>query len=385
MPAIVSQPVVVLPGRRVVTEEICQVVDEQRKNNPEGVSDALWARWRPMMDHTQVDTRYWVREPRQVLTDRNLTRDLQVTVERLTFLAEFAAYGALRHADVDVSEVGAVVLTSTTGYAMPGIDVPLIERLGLSPRVRRIAAAQYGCAGAAWALARAREQVALYGQPVLVVAAEAFSSALVSENRRPDAVVWKTLGGDGAAAAVVREARDRDGGLLIDEGEAFEFTLPGSRDYYAQMIAETGWDFAASRKAARGVEKVCRPLRAWLEERGVVALQWAAVHTGGPLILESTLKALDLPEELLRCSWESMGAIGNCASVGVWDVVRRMYAAPPVPGVDGLVIAYGPGFSCEAVLGRWKPSGPVARRDGRAGHHADLGVAAGGGSSAGTW
>src|SRR5579864_2087747 len=70
-------------------------------------------------------------------------------------LIESAAGRALDRAGMRTSEIGAIVVVSTTGIATPSLDALLIERMRLAPTVERLPIFGLGCAGGVLGLARA--------------------------------------------------------------------------------------------------------------------------------------------------------------------------------------------------------------------------------------
>jgi predicted naringenin-chalcone synthase len=347
VPALLTRPQVALPQHRTSLDEVCALVREVHAAVP-GVE-----RFVAVMRATQVEQRYFIRPAAEVLATSDLEHDLRVTVACLGELAEQAARAALDAAGLTAADVDCLITTSVTGYVMPGLDVTLAGALGLRPQVRRIPAAQIGCAGTGWALARAREQVELYpGSRVLVVAAEAFSSCLQPADVTLDAMIFKALGGDGAAACVVADSRACAGpGLVLHE--SWDYLLPASADFYGLTIAADGLHFYSTRAATRATGAVMKPLRSWLDQtRDSAPLGWAAVHTGGPLILTAAAEGLGLEDKDLRYSWDSLRAIGNVGSTGLQDVLARLFDEPPADG-PGVIIAFGPGFAATATTAVW--------------------------------
>jgi alkylresorcinol/alkylpyrone synthase len=79
---------------------------------------------------------------------------------------------------------------------------------------------------------------------------------------------------------------------------------------------------------------------------------WAA-HPGGPKVLESFSRALDLPEGALDASWDLLAKVGNLSSAAVLHVLAELMDTHPAAGTNGLLFALGPGVTCELVLLRW--------------------------------
>jgi alkylresorcinol/alkylpyrone synthase len=76
-------------------------------------------------------------------------------------------------------------------------------------------------------------------------------------------------------------------------------------------------------------------------------------HPGGPKVIETIQRVLQLPPHALAHTRNSLRDKGNLSSVSVLDVMGETMAAPPPAGSYGLMIAMGPGFCSELVLLRW--------------------------------
>jgi alkylresorcinol/alkylpyrone synthase len=86
------------------------------------------------------------------------------------------------------------------------------------------------------------------------------------------------------------------------------------------------------------------------------------VHPGGPKILQAVGEGLGLDEGALQPSWRVWSRCGNVSSATVFFILREIAAsATPPPGALGVMLAFGPGLTCEMALLR--ADGWLARRD----------------------
>src|SRR5580704_17489849 len=115
-------------------------------------------------------------------------------------LLETAAGRALDQAGLSVSEIGAIVVVSTTGIATPSLDALMIERLRLPPTVQRLPIFGLGCAGGALGLARAATiAAAMPDKAVLLLVVELCSLSFRRSDDAKSSIVATALFGDGAA------------------------------------------------------------------------------------------------------------------------------------------------------------------------------------------
>jgi predicted naringenin-chalcone synthase len=346
----VSRPVVRLPEHTATLDEMLAYVAKYHAGDPRlPVIDRV-------MRSSAVKTRNFVRDPYTILSSSNIAVDIEETFAGLRVLAAEAASGALAASGLRAAEVDCLIVTSVSGYAMPGLDVHVINQLGLRRDVVRIPLAQIGCAGGGYALARANDRLRAYpGSTVLIVCAEAFSVGLQPGDTTTDAGIWKGLGGDGAAACVVREDSTSPGFRLIDSRDHL---LPDSEDRYRLTLDKEGLHFRSTKEALRAVAEALPEATAWLEwdRPGGWPLNFAIVHPGGLKILQEVARVLCLDPHILRHSYDSLAEIGNVTSVSVIDVLRRVHQDPTAHGphgTRGVLVTFGPGFTTVVLKLQW--------------------------------
>ncbi|RAG87240.1 PhlD [Streptacidiphilus pinicola] len=306
-----------------------------------------------VMRSTGVETRAFVRPAKELFTVGSGPALWRETVELMAALAHDAAVSALAAAQLAPEDVDALVVTSVTGWVMPGVDARLIHSLGLRPTVRRLPVATIGCAGGLFGLVRAREQIAVEpGARILVVAAEAFSISFQPGNISMPAMIYKALGGDGVAAAVVTDTDDVRPGPAVELSDPLELLVPDTAEDYRLTVDEpTGHiGFTSTAEAPYAILKAAPHLSPWLGRRPTPPA-FVVAHHGGPAILERTASVLDCDRETLRHSWDSLREWGNMSSVSVLDVLARTLDDPagPQPGEEGLMLSIGPGVTIEAA------------------------------------
>lgn len=78
------------------------------------------------------------------------------------------------------------------------------------------------------------------------------------------------------------------------------------------------------------------------------------MHSGGPKVLEATAESLELADDALEVSWQTLRHVGNLSSVSVLLVLEEfMNRRRPAAGSYSILAAMGPGFCSELVLLRW--------------------------------
>jgi alkylresorcinol/alkylpyrone synthase len=279
-----------------------------------------------------------------------------------TDLGADAVGKALELAGLTGADVDLVVAASVTGIAAPSLEARLAPRLGLRPDVKRLPIFGLGCVAGAAGLARVHDYLAGHPDDVAVLLCVELCSLTV---QRDDAsstnLLASGLFGDGAVAAVLvgeRRAAELGIGASLPEIVATRSRLyPDTEDVLGWDIGGSGFRIVLAASLADLVEAhLGDDVRELLAEHGLSRDDvgaWVA-HSGGATVLRAAARTLDLPDEALARSWESLRTQGNLSSASVLHVLAEtLEHEPPPPGSAGVLFAMGPGFCTEILLLRW--------------------------------
>ncbi len=275
-------------------------------------------------------------------------------------VGEAAIRQALDRAGLVPTDVSAFFFTTVTGVATPSIDARLINRLRMSPQIKRLPLFGLGCLAGAAGIARAADYVRAYpDQVALLLSVELCSLTLQGEDLSIPNLIASGLFGDGAAAVLVAGS-DRDdlpqprGPEIVATRSIF---YPDSERVMGWDISETGFKIVLSADVPKVVEKHMKEdVDSFLGDHGLARADIASwvCHPGGPKVLETMETTLDLPKGALDVTWRSLREVGNLSSTSVLLVLEETIARHrPPPGSWGLLTAMGPGFCSEFVLLRW--------------------------------
>ncbi|MGZ4855660.1 MAG: type III polyketide synthase [Candidatus Angelobacter sp.] len=253
-------------------------------------------------------------------------------------------------------DIDALFFVSVTGVASPSIDARLVNRMGLSPNIKRVPMFGLGCVAGAAGLARAADYVRAFPDQVAVVLAVELCSLTWQRDDVSVANMISTgLFGDGAAAAVVA-GRDTDfqGPEILATKSVF---YPGSEEVMGWNISETGFHIVLSADVPKVIrENLGGDVDCFLAESGIKRsdiVSWI-IHTGGPKVLEAVEDTLELAPDALKLSWECLRQVGNLSSASVLVVLQEVLAHHRgKPGTYSILAAMGPGFCSELLLLRW--------------------------------
>jgi len=271
-------------------------------------------------------------------------------------LGEKALCRALARAGLEPRDLSAIFVTSVTGIAAPSLDARLVNRMGLSPNIKRIPIFGLGCVAGAAGISRAADYVRAYpDQAAALLSVELCSLTLQRDDISMAHLISALLFGDGAAATVVVGSELKsDGPEIISTKSIF---YPNTERVMGWDISEKGFHIVLSPEVPDTVVRhLGGDVDTFLGEQGLSRsdIKSWIMHTGGPKVLEATATALGLTEKELEASWESLRKVGNISSTSVLLVLEDVYMhRRPEPGSLSILAAMGPGFCAELVLTRW--------------------------------
>ncbi|MEM9914270.1 MAG: type III polyketide synthase [Planctomycetota bacterium] len=277
-------------------------------------------------------------------------------------LATEACRAALKDANVSPEQIGQLVVVSCTGFSAPGVDIGLIDTLGLPPTVGRSMVGFMGCHGAMNGLRVARglaESQCKPDQHVLMCCVE-LCTLHFQYGWDPQKVVANALFADGAAAIVGQRdpvsgsdhssANPSDLHAVTAHGSCL---LPDSRDLMTWIIRDHGFEMTLSPKVPDLIREHLRDwIEPWLAEQGMTAdaIQGWAIHPGGPRVISAVEEALALfpgAGDLSRAVLRDSGNMSSPTVLFILDRLRQSQTAPP-----WVALAFGPGLTIEATLFR---------------------------------
>ena len=277
-------------------------------------------------------------------------------------VGEQAVLDALARAGLSSADLSAFLFVTVTGVATPSIDARLVNRLRLPPRIKRMPIFGLGCVAGAAGIARAADYVRAYpDQAALLLSVELCSLTLQEEDLSIPNLIASGLFGDGAAAVLVTGERFREtagdaepGPRVVDTRSVF---YPNSERVMGWDISENGFRIVLSAEVPDVVRQFLRhDVDTFLAEHAMTRADissWVC-HPGGPKVLEAMQEALEIPEQALAVTWDSLRRVGNLSSTSVLLVLAEtMEKHRPESGSWGMLLAMGPGFCSELVLLRW--------------------------------
>jgi len=322
---------------------------------PEGTVRNLFRR---MVRMSAIEHRYSFLEP---LGDGNAywrdAEDLYVvgnfptTKRRMEAFERFAprlagcALDRLRLTPAERRAVTHVIVTCCTGLYAPGLDIHVVNHLGLNPSVERTMIGFMGCYAAINGLKAAHHIVRSEPESKVLLLNLELCSLHLKETQDLEQVLSFLLFADGCAACLVGAEPE---GLAIYSFLAVN--VPDTSDLITWRIGEMGFDMQLSGKVPGEIKRGLPAARAGiLRGREAAEIELWAVHPGGRTILDAVEQALDLHSEALATSRDILARFGNMSSATVMFVLEQVLKRAQ-KGQTGCAMSFGPGITAETML-----------------------------------
>ncbi|WP_434447120.1 type III polyketide synthase [Lentzea sp. E54] len=361
--ALLCKPAIGLPEHVITQEDTLALARSLHADHPKlGLALRL-------IENAGVAQRHLVRPIEETLRHTGFTHRNKIFEEEAKKRVPAVARTALVNARLDAVDLDAVIFVSCTGFMMPSMTAWLIEELGCRPTTTQLPIAQLGCAAGAASINRAADFCATHsGGNVLVIACEFCSLCYQPDDLEVGNLLSNGLFGDAVAASVVRGDDLGTGMRLEAQGS---YIIPGTQDWISYEVRHTGFHFRLNKGVPGTMREVMPELRRFVHANGeeLTSLDFYAIHTGGPRVLEALHTHGGVPLGQLQESWNTLESKGNVASAAVFDVFLRFYEDQPAPGRPGLIAGFGPGITMELALGTWvshtgpRPAAVPARKE----------------------
>ena len=323
------------PSRRCTQSEITETLIDLWGLNPTAAG-----RFRRIAEGTGIEARYAVR-PLESVIGLGTGARMAIYEQEAPTIAADAARAALEAAGETPERITDLVVVSCTGFSAPGLDVALIDALGLDPSVRRTGVGFMGCFGAITGLRTAIGACSADPRGVALVVCLEFCTLHLRNDRGIENQVASALFGDGAAAAVVRGTGAGGGGPALGLGGSR--VLPEGRDWMSWRVTDAGFAMTLTRDVPVALREGLGAFVAGLRPSPASYV----VHPGGPDILDAAAVALGADAPGLAVSREVLRAFGNMSSATVlFALDAALREAAPTPA---LLLAFGPGLTIEAL------------------------------------
>lgn len=246
-----------------------------------------------------------------------------------------------------------LITISCTGMYAPGLDIEIIETLGLSNSIQRTAINFMGCYGAfngikaATAICQSNPHA-----KVLIVSVE-LCSLHFQKSKTTDDAIASAIFADGAAALLIEATHTAKKYMTLEK--FYCDLLPQGRSEMAWHIADQGFSMVLSSYVPKVIEAGIKIFVDNLLKKTDVdfaAIDFFAIHPGGMKILQVCEEALNITMEDNRYSYEILRNFGNMSSATVIFVLEKIWQdiKPKDHNKNIFSCAFGPGLTLESAL-----------------------------------
>ena len=259
-----------------------------------------------------------------------------------------AARKALKNWKGDKQSITHVVFHSCTGFKAPGVEIDLIDGLGLKNVKRRTGINFMGCFGGLNGLAIAKAFCDSDPSAVCLLVCVEICSVHVSMNEDRSYMVGNSIFADGASAAVIGRGQPGDwlitGNDMLILGEETRNAMtwaPSDGEYEMFLDRNLGQHFGMALWP-----KLNRMIRGLTGCRNKQDVHFC-VHPGGKGILIA-LEKIGVSRDQLRHSWQTVINYGNMSSATILFVLKAAMKDPTMTKDNIFAMAFGPGLTIES-------------------------------------
>jgi alpha-pyrone synthase len=335
----------------------------------EGVSSALYDRATQIYAKSGIDRRYtciqdfltqppnftfypnnWQLEPAVTTFDRN-----QWYQTYASKIATSAASQVLQQLQLEPQVITHLIVVSCTGFSAPGLDVHLIEQLGLRSDIDRTMIGFMGCCAAFNGLKSAHSICQSNPKARVLLVCVELCTLHFQVADTLESIVVNALFGDGAAAAILSsQSSDEAVGKLAYVDGASELA-PDSLDLMSWTIGNSGFLMGLSSQVPKAIVKHLPDyLNKFLGRNGLTQsdLDFWAIHPGGRQIVDRIKDSFQLEDSLVKDSYTVLQEYGNMSSCTILFILKRLLSQHESGNGfgNGLALAFGPGLTIEGCL-----------------------------------
>jgi alpha-pyrone synthase len=254
-------------------------------------------------------------------------------------------------------EITHLITFSCTGMFAPGLDIQLVDRLGLARSIERTCINFMGCYAGINALKAAYHIVRSQPGAVVLLTGVEICTIHYQKNEMQDQVVANALFADGASACIVSGEKPgwkiKSRRLMLQHFYA-EFE-PEGKDEMVWSIGDFGFNLRLSSYVPGLIKKSIDSLVKKLFLKANIRkeeIDFYAIHPGGMKILEACEESLQISKSQNEISYQVLRDFGNMSSVTIFFVLKEYLRR--ITGSDAgkkmLVCAFGPGLTMESMI-----------------------------------
>jgi predicted naringenin-chalcone synthase len=257
---------------------------------------------------------------------------------------------------LNAGQITHLITVSCTGVSAPGLDLELMEALGMPLTMFRTSVNFMGCYAAVHAMKLADALIASDPRAKVLLVCTELCTLHFQQEPTIDNMLSSLLFADGAAAVLMTSGDHPAKGVTLSA--FYSEVVPGGKSEMTWDLSSTGFRMTLSQYVADLIDADFAGLvgRA-LMKSGMRKedIHYWCIHPGGKKILDSIARNLPLPGGDLDDSYETLKSYGNMSSPTILFVLQRMMARLEYGRTNHIFgAAFGPGLTMETFIAETK-------------------------------
>ncbi len=267
-------------------------------------------------------------------------------------LAQEACRQAISDSTIKKEEITHLITVSCTGMYAPGLDIELIDHLGLTTSISRTSVNFMGCYAAFNAMKVANSIVDADPKAKVLVVCVELCSIHLQEKKDDENLLANAIFGDGAAAMVISS---ESGHRSLEMKTFYNDLALHARDEMGWYIGDYGFEMHLSAKVPEVIKDGIGELTDRLLRKinlKISDIDFFAIHPGGKRILDVIEEKLNISKEQNLPAREILRTHGNMSSPTVLFVIKRIMDSMKSQDSEKHILsfAFGPGLTLESTV-----------------------------------
>ncbi len=267
-------------------------------------------------------------------------------------LAKKASMHALEASGFDNEEISHLIAVSCTGMYAPGLDIELVDKLGLNTSTERTSINFMGCYAAFNAMKVAQNIIKANSEAKVLIICVELCSIHLQDKTDDENLLANAIFGDGAAALIVSS---KPSGNSLEIKDFYSDLALDARDEMGWYIGDHGFEMHLSSKVPDVIKEGIGELTNRLLQKiklKISDIDFFAIHPGGKRILDVIEEKLQITKEQNSNAREILRTHGNMSSPTVLFVIKSIMddLSPQDDQKHLLSFAFGPGLTLESAV-----------------------------------
>ena len=257
---------------------------------------------------------------------------------------------------LDAQQITHLITVSCTGMSAPGLDLQIMEMMGLPVNINRTSVNFMGCYAAIHGLKLADAFCSGNSNANVVVVCTELCTIHFQKEYSVDNITASLLFGDGCGAMLIQN-NNKTAGICLDHFYS-EVSFKGKKEM-AWQISSKGFLMTLTGYVPELIKEDFENLVINALSSGKKQLKdvshWC-IHPGGKKILDAITQCLQLKNDALAHSYSVLKDFGNMSSASIVFVLKKMMEDfTEGPNKDNCIFAaaFGPGLTMETFTAHY--------------------------------